>query len=308
MADFITRLAARTLGLMPLVQPMIASMYAQGPSQNGNSIADLEREAIQEREAGAPPSAHQVKQSRPEHTQSGTVPPDPIEYGSSQTPLQRENPVLSPAPLPETKLSLAGKEDVISSTPSPILAERATSTFPQAITQPDREIAKDGVAAHERDKANTLIEDRRTSDSPAAHPTIAPTQRPDRGEEISVAWPDTNAPLATQFASPPAAKSSAQPTILPDVKPPAQGIQSVDQIHIHTQELQRGWEMENQRMSKTEEGSVTPVIQVTIGRIEVRATPASTPRSRSQAQHSGPPSSPVMSLDEYLNLRAKGGR
>jgi hypothetical protein len=45
-----------------------------------------------------------------------------------------------------------------------------------------------------------------------------------------------------------------------------------------------------------------PTIQVTIGRIEVRATPAATPRP--QAARSAPS---VMSLDDYLNQRAKGG-
>ena len=46
-----------------------------------------------------------------------------------------------------------------------------------------------------------------------------------------------------------------------------------------------------------------PVINVTIGRIEVRATPASTPQS--QKTRSTPP---VMTLDEYLQQRGKGDR
>lgn len=45
-----------------------------------------------------------------------------------------------------------------------------------------------------------------------------------------------------------------------------------------------------------------PVIQVTIGRIEVRATP---PAARSAKTASS--STPLMSLDEYLRRRAKGG-
>jgi len=45
-----------------------------------------------------------------------------------------------------------------------------------------------------------------------------------------------------------------------------------------------------------------PTIQVTIGRIEVRATPPPAPHS--QPKRSGPP---VMGLEEYLNQRAKGG-
>ncbi len=45
-----------------------------------------------------------------------------------------------------------------------------------------------------------------------------------------------------------------------------------------------------------------PTIQVTIGRIEVRATPPAAPSPRTQR-----PKPPVMSLDEYLRKRAKGG-
>ncbi|MBD0372203.1 MAG: hypothetical protein ICV60_15280 [Pyrinomonadaceae bacterium] len=45
-----------------------------------------------------------------------------------------------------------------------------------------------------------------------------------------------------------------------------------------------------------------PVINVTIGRIEVRAQLQETPRPRSQ-----PPRQPLMSLEEYLRRRTKGG-
>jgi len=49
--------------------------------------------------------------------------------------------------------------------------------------------------------------------------------------------------------------------------------------------------------------ATTPSIQVTIGRIEVRATPP--PPTRSPAQRTAPS---VMSLDDYVNQRMKGGR
>jgi hypothetical protein len=44
------------------------------------------------------------------------------------------------------------------------------------------------------------------------------------------------------------------------------------------------------------------IVQVTIGRVEVRATPA--PALLPQKERSAPP---VMSLDEYLRQRAQGG-
>jgi hypothetical protein len=53
------------------------------------------------------------------------------------------------------------------------------------------------------------------------------------------------------------------------------------------------------------EAPSSPTIQVTIGRIEVRATTTPTPNALPQRQQVGPP---VMSLDDYLNQRAKGGR
>ncbi len=46
----------------------------------------------------------------------------------------------------------------------------------------------------------------------------------------------------------------------------------------------------------------TPTIQVTIGRVEVRATPPPVPPSKKER-----PKPPVMSLDEYLSRRASGG-
>lgn len=48
---------------------------------------------------------------------------------------------------------------------------------------------------------------------------------------------------------------------------------------------------------------VTPTVNVTIGRIEVRATPPPTSKSRKQ-----PSTPPVMSLEEYLRKRSEGGR
>jgi hypothetical protein len=49
--------------------------------------------------------------------------------------------------------------------------------------------------------------------------------------------------------------------------------------------------------------AVAPTIHVTIGRVEVRATPP--PPAASRAQTKGPS---VMSLEEYLGRRAAGGR
>jgi hypothetical protein len=61
----------------------------------------------------------------------------------------------------------------------------------------------------------------------------------------------------------------------------------------------------NQQEGVQESASVVPTIQVTIGRIEVRATPPPASSRPSQHQPAGPS---VMSLDDYLDQRAKGGQ
>ena len=68
--------------------------------------------------------------------------------------------------------------------------------------------------------------------------------------------------------------------------------------HLHSREAATGG---NNNESMQNEAS-TPTIHVTIGRIEVRATPA-------PIQKQSKPNAPVsMSLDEYLTKRNGGGR
>jgi len=67
----------------------------------------------------------------------------------------------------------------------------------------------------------------------------------------------------------------------------------------------RQFEPYDQHIHRMEEAQVTPTIQVTIGRIEVRAT--TTPAQSTQPQRQQV-ASPVMSLDDYLRQRAKGER
>ena len=71
---------------------------------------------------------------------------------------------------------------------------------------------------------------------------------------------------------------------------------------IPTNREQGGLLQIKQSETVQESSSSASTVQVTIGRIEVRAMPPPTPRTH--PQRSGPP---VMSLEEYLNQRAKGG-
>src|SRR5205823_12337779 len=66
MTDFIARLAARTLGMMPVVQPIIAPIYAQRTPLIGNASADLDVEEYQEGEARGQRSSRLTRQISPQ--------------------------------------------------------------------------------------------------------------------------------------------------------------------------------------------------------------------------------------------------
>ncbi len=294
MTDFITRLAARTLGLMPIVQPIIVPIYAQGPSLIGNPIADIELEEIHERETEVQAPSHSARQSIP---QRDAVPPHPSVRRDLQaiappqptvrhdlqaiTPLQPPQITsgLHTSPLPAIESVAASRDEA---TPSQILTMQAGSTSLQPITHPAQGIMQ------EADADSLPVEEKRVPELQFMHRAGTQTKISDSARNVSDSWLEgTSSRLAP-------------PGMISDVKSPAP---PVTLPHIITHKEQRGWALENQYASKQEEISSMPVVRVTIGRIEVRATSSSTPRA--QPKRSDPP---IMSLDEYLNLRAKGGR
>ena len=53
MADFLTRLAERTLGVAPVAQPIIGSMFAKGRASH-SSTSEVEAFTVQDEERVAP--------------------------------------------------------------------------------------------------------------------------------------------------------------------------------------------------------------------------------------------------------------
>src|SRR6266566_8766799 len=94
-----------------------------------------------------------------------------------------------------------------------------------------------------------------------------------------------------------------------NVATPLVGVVGVGRGEPHPQQriqrvqpLEHPYNRGNEHEVAQQPSAPAPMIQVTIGRIEVRATPPPAPHS--QPRRSGPA---VMGLDEYLSQRARGG-
>jgi hypothetical protein len=288
MTDFITKLAARTLGLMPIVQPIIVPIYAQGPTLIGNPLADIELEEIHERETEVQAPSHSARQSIPQrdampphssvrHDLQAIAPPQPPVRHDLQaiTPLQP--PQITPLPAIESVTASRGE-----ATPSQILKMQEGYTSLQPIAQPAQRIM------NKPDSEGLAVEEKPAPELHFMHTTATQIKSSDNASIVSQPWLEENP------------SRPAQPGMISDVKSPALPV-TLPQIITHKE--QKGTAPENQYASKQEEISSTPIVRVTIGRIEVHATSSST--LRPQPKRSDPP---IMSLEEYLNLRAKGGR
>jgi hypothetical protein len=317
MADFLTRLAGRALGVVPTVQPILAPMYAPGQqfvgAEDAQEMPLFERGAatgypqaevrgremsLQNRPAGEPAFGGlvgQIMDAReissllvPQGNQPSTTPTQ-TSHTSSQT--------LDGQPAADHPLS-SGRDEAASSAGQ---ARRTAST---------RNASVSGLhPIHPTDATVIPLESHSASRAAEQQRDSSLLSRTARGvleaEELSSAStlllplvPQENRPVGTSHLLPvvdtlPTQRPAEPKTILPQQGSRRVGyaIPPYNQLNEHEAALTR-----------QEPSTPAPTIQVTIGRIEVRATPAATPRS--QAARSAPA---VMSLDDYLNQRARGG-
>jgi hypothetical protein len=298
MTDFIARLAARTLGMIPVVQPIIAPIYAQRTPLIGNASANLDVEEYQEGEARGQSSTRLTRQISPQldsvsaravQPSALNAPIPPQTYKNTAGMLSSPSPVItSPAEiLPEVE-SLSVRSAKIVAAHVPTKQADTTTTSQRSTPQIAQTIIENVSTSSEADRVASLVEQRQFSGSQPVHPMM-PTRDPELAGSSSTPWIEGTDSRPVELGRRPGGMSFSQPATQP---------------HIITRPEHRGLSLENQPLSKPAEVSSTPTIQVTIGRIEVRATSSST-RPRPQPQRSD---RPVMSLDEYLNSRGGGGR
>ena len=346
MADFLTRLARRALGLVPTVQPILAPMYA--PGQQFVGAEDAQEMPLFERGAATGYPQSEVRgramslQNRPadEPAFGGLVGQimDVREISSPLVP-QGTQPSTTPTQTPHTSSRTLDGQPAADHSLSSGRDEAASSAGQARRTESTGQPAADHPLSSGRDEAaSSAIQARRTASTRNAfvsglhpiHPTdatvisleartvsIAAGQQRDssllprtaRGvleaAELSSAStlllplvPQGNRPVGTSHLLPVVDTLPTQRPAEPKTIPPQQSTRQVgyaippyNRVNQHEAALTR-----------QEPSTPAPTIQVTIGRIEVRTTPAATPRP--QAARSAPS---VMSLDDYLNQRARGG-
>jgi hypothetical protein len=358
MANFLMRLAARTLGVAPAAQPIIAPMFAPGPAMGG----EYPIETTQEIEATDDPGQHSIipdRETRPAFSR----PESPGEYPVVESEDAPSMSITPPLQAPQ-EYAHAGAEQQAHQTPGTLSTSHRRSApaqdAPDTSAMPHRRSVP--AQAMHKQASITVQPLYVASSSPgqsSAHPLHPADNIPVQSEQDTMSLAGTRSPTQVEYSlhvmqepievpfagvqsSMPQAKQedtsasvtrivsrgddrrsvntpmTAQPDhsmLQPEIITPDRGaltpgvIRPHASTHIEVVESAR-----TKRFGKTgnngleEDGSIAisaaPTIQVTIGRIEVRATPPPPlPPMQSQAQDTTPP---VMSLDQYLHQRAKG--
>jgi hypothetical protein len=274
------------MGLAPTIQPVLAPMYAAQPVAADNGFTSLTEEIPGNPGRQEQVLASLVRNRRVEQGASG----EPI-YPQS-TPLAVDSPF---QPLPEMTQAPYQQRPLI--TPGP-LDGTPDKPFVSKVRAPlgetiDSSIAEQGHGTDLRPASLTNAGE--SIEVSTVFPVESAPQRPISARATQASLPpirSTPAPtgtirLAETQVTTPSRRASEPETTLPFA--PGQREQERSPSEYRREDV------------PTESQSpAAPTIQVTIGRIEVRATPP----TAAPPQHSGPK---VMDLDEYLSQRAKGG-
>jgi len=271
-----------------LVEEEVSRVAPSSPGRTPS--APIGPSAVNSRDASAPKTAFLGAPASPPAT-GRNLPP----IGLEQTPWSVADPVQAgedaSAPrdnhLEQTPWSVAGPVQAGEDASAP-RDRRAPDTFNDAPAPPPIQSAGEatttGMNPSEREPVNLAVDNRRTvvrlqaavelpvpAEQTVVKPVVSPLSHPER-QPAAIAG---NEPLTPAIQPRPV--SPAQPRLNP-VSQPAFG------------------ESSNLRAAEA------PTIQVTIGRIEVRATPPAAPVPKSR------PASPTLSLDDYLRQRNEGRR
>lgn len=296
MADFLTRLASRTLGLAPVAEPVIAPIFAPDPSLPAMTGLDEEFDALQ-------------RTPEPMLTPSVLLP-----ASSPESVVRPIAPRPRPAPV-EVRLTQPSVGEPAARAATAVLDAALIGDIPRQ-RPPERAIAA-GSAADEDEfllpSADALRPPSLVGTSqPAGTPLSAQAAAPDRSRTPSM-WSQAPAaasgrPAAGQDPSVPPQDVEADDLLLP--LSPVESLAAKPDSHAAavvapTDESERPRRAERGQAAASAAPPLPPTIEITIGRVEVRATmgpPAPVARPQPVAQ-----AAPRLSLEEYLRNQ-NGGR
>jgi hypothetical protein len=336
MADFLTSLAARTLGVAPVVQPIIASMYApQGTSMTGAHQAVMEEQTVMENaspfiEGQAIPGSMPGQNPRSVQEQPPVASHSEFHRGHANEDIPRGTFSGNPSKFQDPEdISVRGNA---------IVAGKQSQSVPQRASQGDLTAQSPQIPSHKMPiSPDPLIQDFYAIVMQEQQPEKNPLQDsqhtlPAAGSRNASASMHARRPWEESVSE---VELSIHETIVPtresttnhgviDLPHRSAGVplsmqseaiaiqSSVESREIRSQKITSPENSVSSRSDqrtkaqKLEESAPTPLppptVQVTIGRIEVLAAPVPE-ASRPQTQRVP---SPVMSLDQYLQQRSKG--
>lgn len=285
MTDFLAQLAARSRTAPSVIQPRVPGRFEPAYGQHRSSFEQLLPQVDQETSATL--SAQEGhRNSEPPSRQTQLDPPGTHNATHPSLEIPRRLPTSIPANSPASPL-VETPRPRLSTTPPPTHDVRQASqpsqpSGPERLAQraDDRRVAPQRSTEEAAESSSTTIQRSGRVDSPLASRNVDLAARPTADIKEPVHVP--------KLAAAPRDEASRGTTLRPRVEPLAATAATATKTIA----------------SPPAQEAASPVIQVTIGRIEVRAvTAASTPAPTASSAHksSGP------SLDEYLRQRS-GGR
>ena len=284
MSDYLGNLAARSLEPAQAVRPRLASRFEPVPSATSPFQAEpatLFETAVEETAVAPAPTRGPRPVVAPRERMA---PPEPVEEEPSAPPRRRRTrraPVVEEAePVPER------------SRPEPASAAVA-APVPVAVAPLQKRFAGRGVLPSEASPPGPLSTGVERGNDTQAKELVVPVVRAVVRDESDRPIAPDRSPLSTPVER--GTGGEASRASRPKDRQPAQREPASTVLQPKITVIER--------TPPPHREAPAPTIQVTIGRIEVRATPAAKAPARER-----PAAQPALSLEEYLRQRYKGGR
>lgn len=330
MSDFVTRLAERAMGTVPIVQPLIAPRFARGPADHliehedepaevpdltpprtrpDTPTPDEQEPQNEESDTGVTlPYSAPDDRTRPDPSDASTTGQEGVDVPDTSGPPRRPPAAREPGPLETGMESIQEERQISSSTPPRPLArapesgsrtllsgEQARQVFPdRGLRREYRTTIADG---RNPPPELRLESEPRVESAPARRGfEEAPPRLVAEGPTLDPFAPDDVTGRAMPLAE--RARVTVEAPALTSGAAPV----IVPRIVRHQPDQWREDSADEARVIAPK--SPAPTIKVTIGRIEVRAVTPQAPVQRETPARPGP----LLSLDDYLTQRNGGHR
>ena len=324
MSDFFTRLAERTLGLAPTIQPMIPSLFAPEPEVDlpGDLLLEITEESEKNIAAdhfsgntespmlSLETTTHLTQPSYPPSMQLQHEESQPFSITSSATAPQQQSAFTRTGERQAKHMPdhLTTRNEA-STTGISIQPTRRGSQRTQPVQPATVSSAQVQTPSFAPMNAQTSGMARRTGEIPETTATFPASSMTDDtfthntlNTHVSTVLPTSEQQAIRGTTS---HKQGISHHTLVGV--PAQGLLSMSSMtgFSQIQQMQKMQQSLQPQQLQLETKPPEPDIQVTIGRVEVRAVPAPPKSTHPQLPSDRPP---AMSLDEYLRQQERGVR